>query len=1113
MTNTRKLLRHWAVLACLATWTACGGGGSSSPPTTNDSIVATSSTTSTINVVVGSSTPFSVTFTTDDGKTATNLSITTGLATLPAGWTGPTSFTCASVGTGSGCMLNLTYHPTAAGSGTVTLSYSYTNDAGTSKSGTATATYKATSNDNVVAASSPAGQIAAITGSTNAVGVTFTTDDSQTATNFNITSGLSSLPAGWSGPTTFTCASVSTGSGCMLNLTYHPTAAGSGSLTVDYSYTDNAGTAKTGTANISYTATSQDNVTATTSPAGQIAVLTGITSAVGITFNTDDGALAKNLSITAGLTTLPAGWTGPATFTCASVSTGGGCALNLSYHPTAAGSGTVTLNYSYTNDAGTAKTGTAVVSYAATSQDNVVTTTSPVGQIAVITGGTSTVGITFTTDDGARAANLVVTPANLTSLPAGWTGPATFTCATVSTGSGCLLDLTYAPTAIASGSITLNYAYTNNAGTAKTGSVTLSYVATTQNHVVATQSPAGQIVAVLGGSQTVHVNFTTDDSNPATNLSVTPANLTSLPAGWTGPATFTCATLSTGNGCQLSLTYTPTVTGTGTVTLNFGYTNNSGVALTGSVNIAYAATVNNSVIGTPAPSGTVTAVVNQGSQLVTVTFNSNDGNPASNVAITGGLTTLPSGWSGPSTFTCASVHPTGNTCQLSLTYAPSAYAPGTLQLNYSYNSNSGAAGSGSVTIPYTATTHDTLVATQSPSGTIGAVVNGASVPVTLTFTTSDGNPATAITITSGLGTLPPGWSGPATFTCASASTGSGCQLTLTYAPTASGNGTVALGLSYNDDAGTAQTGTANITYASIPPLLYLTDNVSNVVSCTMNADGSLSACANATTGLSAPTGIAFSGKWAYVAPGIAATDVDVCPVNANGTFGTCTPAIAPTSPFSSPNALAVSGGYLYVTDANGPNVYNCPINADGSLGTCASTDIGTVNTPDGIAIAGNTAYIVDVNGANLTTCTVSGTDGTLSACTQIPLDNSAPGGGNTPTAAPRSAAVYNGNLYIGTTAGDMILTIAGNGSVTVNYPCSTATGTSCTIDGNLLTPPVQTPLAGFAFNVNYGFAYVAGTGGAGGVGICTIEATGVLDNCTTSPNAFLNGVYGGIAVH
>jgi hypothetical protein len=830
------------------------------------------------------------------------------------------------------------------------------------------------------------------------------------------------------------------------------------------------------------------------------------------------------------LSALPAGWTGPTSFTCASVSTGSGCVVNLTYTPTAAGSGSVTFNYSYVNNAGTSKTGTAAISYASTSNDIVAATPSPTGTIALVTGGHSTVAITFTTSDGAMATGLSIT-AGLSALPAGWSGPTTFTCASVSTGSGCVLNVTYAPTAVASGTLTLNYAYKNNSGTAKTGSIPIQYSATTQNHVNWTTTPAGQIVAVIGGAgQTVKVDFTTDDGNPASNLAVTPANLISLPAGWTGPATFTCNTVSTGNGCELSLTYAPTQTGSGTVTLNFGYTNNSGVAATGTVTITYTASADNTVNATQSPSGTVSGVVGAPSQAVTVTFNSSDSNPVSNVAITSGLTSLPPGWSSPggSTFTCASASNTGNGCQLSLTYNPAAAASGSLQLNYSFQAHSGTVKTGSVTIQFVATTHNVLVTTQDPSGTIGAVVNSGSVPVTLTFTTNDGNPATAVTITSNMSTLPPGWSSPVTGTgtiiCASASTGTGCQLALTYAPTINGSGSVAIGYSYLDDSGTAQTGTASIQYASIPGFLYITDFRGDVTSCAVSGvDGSVSlpSCGIAATGFSAtgaPTGIAFSGNWVYVTPGAAGTDVDVCPVNADGSLGCSTPiTIAttfalPTFVSAAPAALAVSGGYLYVTDADNPYVYNCPINnVNGSLGVCISSYIGTVDTLQGSAVTATNAYMVDSNGANLSTCTVSSIDGSLSACTQQTLIGTDPGNTLT-TTAPRSTYVYGDNLYVGTGAGTLILPIAGDGTVTVPVAPATCSASTtivtspCTIEENT---PAQSSVYGFAFN--NGYAYASGYG-ALGIGICTVEASGILDNCATSPSlsAFY---YGGIAVH
>jgi hypothetical protein len=621
--------------------------------------------------------------------------------------------------------------------------------------------------------------------------------------------------------------------------------------------------------------------------------------------------------------------------------------------------------------------------------------------------------------------------------------------------------------------------------------------------VVATSSTTSAINVVVGSSTPFSVTFTTDDGKSATNLSIT-SGLSTLPAGWSGPATFTCASVSTGNGCMLNLTYAPTAADSGTVTLNYSYTNDAGAMKTGTTMVSYAATSADNVVATPLPAGQI-AVITGGTSAVGITFATDDGQTATNLSITSGLASLPAGWSGPATFTCPTVS-TGSGCVLNLTYAPTAIGSGTVTINYSYTDNAGNAKTGSIMITYTATTHNNLVVTASPSGSISAVVNSGSVPVTLTFTTDDGNPATAVTITSGLGALPSGWSAPATFSCATASTGTGCQLALTYAPTVNGSGTVALGYSYNDDSGTAKTGTANIAYASVPGFLYATDMSSNVIRCAVSGvDGTLSSCASASTGLKVPTGIAFSGNWAYVTPGLVATDVDVCPVNPDGSLGTCTSA----QTFTSPAALAVSGGYLYVTDVSGPNAFSCPINADGSLGACKSNYMGVgVDTMVGIAVTATTAYIVDTVGQNLSTCPIDPTDGSFASCSKVTLVGSAPGGGNTPNASPRSATVFGGNLYIGTHASIMILPIATDGTVTVNYPCALNTpGTSCTIDG---MGPVQTPVTGLAFN--NGFAYAGGFGGGGGISVCTIEASGFLDKCVKSSSP-PSADYGGMAVH
>ena len=74
------------------------------------------------------------------------MSITAGLAALPAGWSSPTgtAFSCASISVGSGCQLTLSYSPSLPDAGSFTLVYTYTNDSGVVKSGFITLSYTAT---------------------------------------------------------------------------------------------------------------------------------------------------------------------------------------------------------------------------------------------------------------------------------------------------------------------------------------------------------------------------------------------------------------------------------------------------------------------------------------------------------------------------------------------------------------------------------------------------------------------------------------------------------------------------------------------------------------------------------------------------------------------------------------------------------------------------------------------------------------------------------------------------------------------------------------------------------------------------------------------------------
>lgn len=562
-------------------------GGAATPAT--DSVNATPSIVGTVSVMTGTSQTITVAFTSADARPISGLALSS--TTLPPDWSGPSGFTCTVAGSGNNCVLTLTYAPKVLETGILTIGYVYVGDEVAPPGASISIPYAATTSDNVVATAAPIGQINAAVGSGNqSVTVNFTTDDGNAATGLTMLSNLASLPAGWSAVTPgFSCAVVSNGSGCQLVLNYTPKAAASGTLMLSYGYTDAAGAARTGAINLPYASTVNGNVAAGVSPAGQVnAIQNTGTQAVNITFTTDNGSAAHDLVLLSPASSLPAGWSGPVGgFTCGSVSAGNGCQLTLTYTPKALTSGTVSLDYGYVSPGGAFTTGSVDIPYAATTSDNVVAAAAPSGQINAIVGElTAGVLVTFTTDDARTATALQVT-ANLAALPAGWaSADGSFSCAGVAGGTTCQLPLTYTPAAAASGTLTLGYRYQDNAGQPKTGSLNVPYRATTDDSVVGTAAP-GTLAVVTGTSTPLTVTFASDDGNPASALSVT-SGLAALPAGWSSAAdSLTCSSVSAGTICQLALTYQPTIADGGTLTLGFTYTNDSGTVKTGTVMIAY----------------------------------------------------------------------------------------------------------------------------------------------------------------------------------------------------------------------------------------------------------------------------------------------------------------------------------------------------------------------------------------------------------------------------------------------------------------------------------------------------------------------------------------------
>lgn len=97
-----------------------------------------------IQELIGLNQSVVITFSSDNIKNATNLQITSGLSNLPvtnAGWSGPSQFSCASLQ--RSCVLTLSYAPTLVSqSGTVNLSYSYTNSDGSISNATIVIPYQ-----------------------------------------------------------------------------------------------------------------------------------------------------------------------------------------------------------------------------------------------------------------------------------------------------------------------------------------------------------------------------------------------------------------------------------------------------------------------------------------------------------------------------------------------------------------------------------------------------------------------------------------------------------------------------------------------------------------------------------------------------------------------------------------------------------------------------------------------------------------------------------------------------------------------------------------------------------------------------------------------------------
>jgi hypothetical protein len=625
--------------------------------------------------------------------------------------------------------------------------------------------------------------------------------------------------------------------------------------------------------------------------------------------------------------------------------------------------------------------------------------------------------------------------------------------------------------------------------TSSTGSGTPT---TAANSLVATPTDAS-VKAVVGASAAVAVVFTTNNGVPVSNVQVD--NLTQLPAGWTASTSaFSCTQAATGNGCMLNLKYQPTAVTSGSVPLAYAYNDDAGVAKSGSVTIPYAATSMDNAVASVSTVGQITVAALSAPQPVMVTFTTDDGNQATNLQIISGLSALPAGWSGAGAFSCATFA-SGSGCQLGLAFAPTTTTAGTITLGYSYADNSGAPKTGTVSIPYLSTGDNNVVASTTPGGQVVGLVNSGSQSVTVTFVTDNTQAATNFSVTTSLAGLPTGWTSAAnSLSCGSVTTGTGCQLQLSYAPTAATSGTLAIGYSFTSTTGDTKIATASIPYTTAPGHTYIADFGGNqILECAMSASsGALSGCVSILS-VASPRSVTFNGAYAYVTSYVSSTTslnpLFVCPVNPDGTFGSCT-ATGATAGLSYPSGVVFNGGFVYIPE-HGGMVATCTLDGSGLPTGCASNatfaTTTTFNAPTSIVFRGGSAYVADqwaVNGTVAGTLFVCGVDGTTGALTSCAPSTSFQ------SQNPVALAAVGAYLYVGTDESTSLCALNTDNSVGACAATSPAVG-------SLALPVGATSTSDYGVVTVNGYFYV-GDHANGIVWICPAAANGAIGSCSAA---------------
>lgn len=446
-----------------------------------------------VDLAFGQTRSVDISFATDDGNSATNLKLDlTHLESNYPGWkvvSGAKVYLCNSVNTSSSCpLLSLIYTPKPSDTvtkGYLNLPYTYKDELNTYKSSSISLWYSASEDlaTNVVVTANPRGIISSTLNHPIEVDLNFNSDIA--VSDFRITSGLinlNSVNPGWSTATpNFNCPAIGVNTFCKLTLGYTPTDLSQvGAVVLNYSYVDYKGTTHVGSYNINYQPRLANKVLLHLE-SNELTGIVGGSTKLNYSFITDDGYAASNLVATI------KGYNSQSELSnsglnCSMVTGSSGmCSGKLTYIPKMIESGTLTIGYSYINSVNESVYAQqdlnfkAIVSNAvkvmAITPDN--TSLSKDMPLEASINESVNLGLQFTTFSGANATNLAI---DKTLLPNSWSILGSGKCAIVNKESNsCSMVLSYLPTDLESGVLTLNYTYTDVEGMGHTGSLDVFY--------------------------------------------------------------------------------------------------------------------------------------------------------------------------------------------------------------------------------------------------------------------------------------------------------------------------------------------------------------------------------------------------------------------------------------------------------------------------------------------------------------------------------------------------------------------------------------------------------------------------------------------------------------